>query len=161
MVNEELRPDASAADSEAAAVRTLVAVEEIRQLKARYFRLMDTKQWDDWADLFTEDCVVWVEDQPDVTYTSRDQFVGSTSSILADAVTTHHGHMPEITFEPAGDGDRAEGIWAMEDYVRIPTPDGDITLRGYGHYHERYRRGRDGRWRITWLRLERLRVDYL
>jgi ketosteroid isomerase-like protein len=161
MVNEEVRPGMGPADGEAATVRTLVAVEEIRQLKARYFRLMDTKQWDDWAELFTEDCVAWVEDQPDVTYTSRDQFVSSTSSILADAVTTHHGHMPEITLDPAGDGERAQGIWAMEDYVQIPTPDGDITLRGYGHYHERYRRGSDGRWRIAWLRLERVRVDYL
>jgi SnoaL-like domain len=137
-----------------------VAVEELRELKARYFRLMDTKRWDEWADLFTEDCVAWVEDQPDVTYTGRDQFVTSTSSILAEAVTVHHGHMPEITLEP-GDEDRAQGIWAMEDCVQIPTPDGDITLKGYGHYHERYRRGGDGRWRIASLRLERLRVDFL
>jgi hypothetical protein len=121
---------------------------------------MDTKHWDEWADLFTEDCVAWVEDQPDVTYTGRDQFVTSTSSILAEAVTVHHGHMPEITLEP-GDEDRAQGIWAMEDYVQIPTPDGDITLKGYGHYHERYRRGGDDRWRIASLRLERLRVDFL
>jgi hypothetical protein len=141
-----------------AALEDRVAITELVHAYGRHVDLLATHEV---ADLFTEDCVVWVEDQPDVTYTSRDQFVGSTSSILADAVTTHHGHMPEITFEPAGDGDRAEGIWAMEDYVRIPTPDGDITLRGYGHYHERYRRGRDGRWRITWLRLERLRVDYL
>jgi hypothetical protein len=141
-------------------VQHLYDIEQIKQLKARYFRLMDTKRWDEWADLFTEDCVVWVEDQPDVTYTSRDEFVSSTSSILAEAVTAHHGHMPEITIEPPG-GDQALGIWAMEDYVQIPTPDGDITLRGYGHYHEHYRRGDDGRWRIASLRLERLRVDFL
>jgi ketosteroid isomerase-like protein len=161
MVNDEVRPGPTPAEEQAAVVRSLLAVEEIKQLKARYFRLMDTKQWDEWADLFTEDCVVWVEDQPDVTYTSRDQFVSSTSSILAEAVTAHHGHMPEITIEPPGDDDLARGIWAMEDYVQIPTPDGDITLKGYGHYHEHYRRGDDGRWRIASLRLERLRVDFL
>jgi len=27
----------------------LVAIEEIHQLKARYFRLMDKKLWDDWG----------------------------------------------------------------------------------------------------------------
>jgi ketosteroid isomerase-like protein len=160
MVNDEVRASREPAENDASTLRRLVAVEEIRELKARYFRLMDTKQWDEWADLFTEDCVAWVEDQPDVTYTGRDQFVTSTSSILAEAVTVHHGHMPEITLEP-GDDHRAQGIWAMEDYVQIPTPDGDITLKGYGHYHERYRRGGDGRWRIASLRLERLRVDFL
>ena len=160
MVNDEVRAGHDPAENDASRLRRLVAVEEIKELKARYFRLMDTKHWDEWADLFTEDCVAWVEDQPDVTYTSRDQFVTSTSSILAEAVTVHHGHMPEIRLEP-GDDDRAQGIWAMEDYVQIPTPDGDITLKGYGHYHERYRRGSDGRWRIASLRLERLRVEFL
>ena len=34
----------------------LADLEEIKQLKARYFRLMDTKQWDAWGDVFSEDC---------------------------------------------------------------------------------------------------------
>ena len=33
----------------------LVEIEAIRQLKARYFRLLDTKQWDAWLEVFTED----------------------------------------------------------------------------------------------------------
>ena len=35
-------------------------IEAIRQLKARYFRFVDTKQWDRWGDLFTEDAVFHV-----------------------------------------------------------------------------------------------------
>lgn len=31
--------------------------EEIRELKARYFRLMDTKRWGDYAKLFLDDSV--------------------------------------------------------------------------------------------------------
>jgi hypothetical protein len=31
------------------------AIENIRALKARYFGLMDTKQWDELADVFTPD----------------------------------------------------------------------------------------------------------
>lgn len=34
---------------------TVDAVEQISQLKARYFRLMDQKQWEEWRDVFTED----------------------------------------------------------------------------------------------------------
>ncbi|MDT3445219.1 MULTISPECIES: nuclear transport factor 2 family protein [unclassified Pseudofrankia] len=135
-------------------VETLGAVEEIKQLKARYFRLLDTKKWDEWADVFTEDVTVWVEDVPDVTFTGRDEFVAAISGTLAGAVTTHHGHMPEI--EITGP-DAAHGIWAMFDYVQWTEP--ARTLQGYGHYHEEYRRGADGRWRIISLRLHRLRAD--
>ena len=36
----------------------LVAQEEIRRLKARYCRFLDTKQWEKWGDLFTPDATV-------------------------------------------------------------------------------------------------------
>jgi hypothetical protein len=135
----------------------LAAIEEIKQLKARYFRLMDTKRWDEWADVFTADLNAWVEDVPDVTHTSRDEFVSGVSSILADAVTTHHGHMPEIDITGP---DTARGVWAMFDYVKFTDPDRTLELKGYGHYHEEYRKEPDGRWRICSMRLHRLRVDY-
>ncbi|HEY1633123.1 MAG TPA: nuclear transport factor 2 family protein [Acidimicrobiales bacterium] len=134
----------------------LADIEEIKQLKARYFRLMDTKSWTEWADVFTSDLSAWVEDTPDVNYGSRDEFVGAVSSILADAVTTHHGHMPEI--EITGP-DTARGIWAMFDNVKLTTPHRTVELKGYGHYHEEYRKEPDGRWRIRSIRLHRLRVD--
>ena len=33
----------------------LTDIEAIKQLKARYFRLMDTKRWEEWGDVFTKD----------------------------------------------------------------------------------------------------------
>ena len=36
---------------------TLWEIEAIKQLKARYCRYLDTKQWDDWRTLFTDDFV--------------------------------------------------------------------------------------------------------
>lgn len=33
-------------------------IEAIKRLKARYFRLMDTKQWGDFATMFAEDAVM-------------------------------------------------------------------------------------------------------
>jgi len=134
---------------------TLADIEEIKQLKARYFRLMDTKQWDEWADLFTDDLDTWFEDTSNSTH-GRDEFVGSVRSILADAVTIHHGHMPEI--EVTGPN-TARGIWAMFDYVKFGNPRRPLEMKGYGHYHEQYRKEPDGRWRINSLRLHRLRVD--
>ena len=36
-------------------VKRLADIEAIKQLKARYFRLLDTKQWDDLKALFARD----------------------------------------------------------------------------------------------------------
>ena len=34
---------------------TLEAIEQIKQVKARYFRFVDHKRWEEWGELFTED----------------------------------------------------------------------------------------------------------
>jgi len=45
-------------------MRALEEIEAIKQLEARYFRLMDTKQWEAWADVFTEDAIVAASQPP-------------------------------------------------------------------------------------------------
>jgi hypothetical protein len=60
-------------------------------------------------------------------------------------------------------GNVAEVIWAMQDRV-VWTEDrklqiGNAGHTGFGHYHERYVRGPDGRWRIAYLKLTRLHID--
>lgn len=134
-------------------VQALLAIEAIKGLKARYFRLMDTKEWGAYRDLFTDDMVFFFESDTPQTR-SGDEFVAFVRARLADATTAHHGHMPEIELTSAT---TATGVWAMYDWVDDPAQ--DRAFQGYGHYHERYRRDEDGRWRIAELRLSRLRVD--
>ena len=45
----------------------------------------------------------------------------------------------------------------MFDYVLYP--DRPTGIKGYGHYHETYRKCDDGKWRISSKRNQRLRVD--
>src|SRR5262249_29183349 len=132
--------------------------EAIKELKSRYFRLMDTKQWDEWALVFTEDCVMEVP-EAGTAYDGRLEIVTRVSAILASARTCHHGHMPEIEF--TGE-DSAKGMWAMFDYVEWPEQDDGTRagFQGYGHYREDYVR-ENGEWRIARTRLERLRVDLI
>jgi len=132
----------------------------LQELKASYFRYLDTKQWDSWRELFTDDMVFYVdsasvptETQPMTT--SGDDFVEMVSSTLVDAVTVHQGHMPELRFV---DERTANGIWAMYDWVDRSGSGGD-SMQGFGHYHEHYVKGNDGKWRIKELRLTRLRTD--
>ena len=125
---------------------------EIHRLKALYFRLMDEKRWDEWAEVFTEDFVgTYDGPHPQLRFEGRAQIVAENRKILATARTVHHGHMPEIELTSAT---TATGIWAMFDYVELP----EFTLRGYGHYHDEYVK-QGGRWRIKATRLTRLRCD--
>jgi uncharacterized protein (TIGR02246 family) len=134
-------------------IAILTTVYEITQLKARYCRCVDTKDWAGYAACLTDDTVL---DGEGAVHTGRDAVVDFVSQALAEAVTVHHVHNPEIVVTGP---DTATGIWAMNDYVDIPLPDGgSFVLRGYGHYHEEYARTCDG-WRLKSSTLRRLRVD--
>jgi 3-hydroxyisobutyrate dehydrogenase-like beta-hydroxyacid dehydrogenase len=134
----------------------LADLEAIKQLKARYFRFIDTKDWTAFRDLFTDDCKHWLPQESAVPFMTNDDYFKMNEELLGTGVTTHHGHMPEITF--ASDTE-AEGIWAMFDYVQIEPPSGRVSIQGYGHYFETYRKCDDGKWRISSKRNERLRLD--
>lgn len=135
----------------------LVEIEAIKQLKARYFRLMDQKRWDEWGDVFAEDAEIDVTDEvPDARVAGRANIVAFVSGAVGQAVTIHHGHMPEIELASAS---RARGIWAMEDHLEFPG-DPPFVVDGRGHYHEEYEKGSDGRWRIRRLRLARLWLSH-
>ena len=101
-------------------LRRLIDVEEIKQLKARYFRLMDTKRWDEYGSVFAKDAVMEVP-EANVVNNGRAEIVRAVSKVLEGVRTVHHGHMPEIEFTGP---DTARGIWAMlmrgEDY-RVPA----------------------------------------
>jgi hypothetical protein len=124
-------------------------IEAIKQLRARYTRAVDTKDWDAYRQALTDDFTM--NSGGHVT-SGADTFVGFLKQSLSDAITVHHAHMPEIELTSLT---TATGIWAMEDLVR--WPDGR-ELHGYGHYHETYEKV-DGVWRMKSSALTRLRVD--
>jgi hypothetical protein len=144
--------------NDAELLRMLADIEAIKQLKARYFRLMDQKKWDEWAMVFAEDAHLVVP-EGGVDERGRAAVVASVSGVLEGVRTVHHGHMPEIEITGA---DTARGTWAMFDYVEFPqgANAARIGLQGYGHYTEQYVR-EDGEWRIASLLLSRLRIDPL
>ena len=144
-------------------VTRTAAFEAVAILKARYFRLMDTHDWAGFRNLFTEDAFFDVrgalEEKPDVS--GQEPIVGADGIVdyvragIDPIASAHHGHMPEI--EILSD-DHARGIWALADILRTPTGEPFRLFRGYGHYHEEYRKA-DGRWRIARLTITRLMVE--
>jgi hypothetical protein len=143
----------------------LEAIEEIRQLKARYFRYVDTKRWDRFADVFTPDAELHVPVNRPEPLRGADAIAERVRQGLADMITIHHGHAAEIEVLSA---DRARAVWPL--YDRLLTTTNELTrdpdapgfgprYEGLGHYTEEYARGEDGRWRISRSELRRLHLE--
>ncbi|WAJ43840.1 nuclear transport factor 2 family protein [Mycobacterium sp. Aquia_216] len=132
-------------------------LEELRKLKARYCRFLDTKDVESWRSVFTTDVVVILdmavsvggaEPMTAAPIEGVDNFVPTVLGGLEGVATMHHCHTPELTLTSAA---TATGIWAMEDLLIF----GDgRQMHGAGHYHETYEKT-DGSWRIKSLHLTR------
>jgi uncharacterized protein (TIGR02246 family) len=127
-------------------------IEAIQQLKARYCRLLDTKDWDGYREIFTKDVVMDSTGSGGSVIIGGDEFLAFVRNSLAKRVTVHQCHTPENALTSPSS---ATGIWAMED--RVSFEDGR-ELTGFGHYHETYEKA-DGAWRIKTSKLTRLRMD--
>lgn len=133
-------------------VEELLAIEEIRRLKARYMRYVDSHDWENWRKLMADD-VVFGPTQPDPDGTKprivgADALVATVSQVMAEVHSVHIGFMPEIEILSA---DEARGVWGMEDILR--WSDGRV-LKGYGYYRETYVR-QDGAWKFKTIQLFR------
>jgi hypothetical protein len=140
-------------------VERLIAIEEIKQLKARYFRCVDGKDWDGFAAIFTPDATVDYTPEggnpQDWSTAGVANIVVFVRKALDGAITIHHGHMPEIeVISPVA----ARGIFSMEDLIWWPEGSRRKTLHGWGHYRETYEKI-GGKWLIKTLRLTRLRIE--
>jgi len=134
----------------------LLDLEAIKQLKARYCRLLDAKDWTAWRDLFCDDLISDIVGAGGGFSTGADDFVAYTRRSIGkrSQSTVHQVHSPEIVLESET---TARGVWALNDVVLLVP---SVTLQGYGHYHETYEKA-EGQWRIRSLRLDRLREDII
>lgn len=129
-------------------------IEAIKILKARYFRFVDTKDWAAFLELFAPGARLDFPADAG-SFNSVEAFVEYVEPGLADVVTVHHGHMPEVVLTGPG---TAAAVFAMEDRLRYPAGHRLVAIHGFGHYHDTFRRTPDG-WRIESVRLERLARD--
>ena len=113
----------------------------IKNLKYRYLRALDTKDWDAFADTLTKD--VTGNYGESLQFGDRDELVEYMRTNVGPAVITEHRvDHPEIDV----DGDEASGRWYLQD--RVIVPDFSFMLIGAAFYADRYRRTPDG-WRIS------------
>ena len=150
-------------------IESIGARSEISEVKARYCRCIDCKDWEGFARVFASDAVIdfadAVLDMPPESRATmiddegmirgRANIAAFVEGVVGDAVTVHHVHMPEIELTSPN---TAHAVWAMEDVLRFPEGAPIRTLHGFGHYHETYEKI-EGEWAIKTLTLSRLRVD--
>ena len=127
----------------------LVTYRELEELKYRYVRALDTKDWDLFGSCFTDDVTA--------VYGTRLEFTGPEAIVAYmrenlgdDMITLHQVHHPEFEL----DGDTATGSWGLQDRVIMTAY--RLLLDGASYYHDTYRRGADGTWRIARTTYERL-----
>ena len=148
-------------------VDQLLAAEEIKKLKSRYFRALDLKEWDIYGQLFTAETVIDFSAQPELwghgpederpdpedwIFTSGVACAQAIEPLFEEVISAHHGHDPEIIVESE---DFARGTWSLYDRLEFP----DEVFHGYGHYREEYSRV-GGEWLFSKLVLTRLRCAW-
>ena len=119
--------------------------EAIEQVKYRYLRALDTKDWNAFADTLTDDIVGDYGSSlgQEHHFTDRGSLVEfMRSSMPANVITEHRVTHPEITV----DGDEASATWYLQD--RVIVADFKFMLMGAAFYSDRYRRTAEG-WRIS------------
>ncbi|MBP2456000.1 nuclear transport factor 2 family protein [Mycolicibacterium lutetiense] len=122
------------------------SVEAIKQVKYRYLRALDTKNWDEFATTLAEDIVAdyGASLGEDHRFTDRASLVDyMRSSLSAGVISEHRVTHPEITMTGP---DSASGIWYLQD--RVIVPEHSLMLIGAAFYQDRYRRTSDG-WKIS------------
>lgn len=120
----------------------LEEIEAIKQLKYRYFRFVDLKQWEDLEGCFIPDATSSYRGGK-YSFQGARKIVGFIKGRMeGPALSMHHGHHPEI--ELTGP-DSAKGIWALQDYVIDLKA--NVCFKGAGFYQDEYVKV-DGQWKI-------------
>jgi len=129
-----------------ARIRKLEAIEEIKNLQARYAYLIDSSQMEKVPDLFADDFVV----QYDFMGTYRTK--AELREFLERAgypVMCHQMLTPLIEV----DGDKATGIWYLFGPFTVTTAQGDVAVWIQGKYENEYVRV-DGKWKFSRVMLK-------
>lgn len=114
-------------------VQELEDINAIEKLQARYWDLMDTKQWDEFRECFADDFLFINLDNGD-RMEGGDAMVEVIKSIFPDGVTSsHHGHQHyiEITSPTT-----ATAHWALQDDLYNAVGGGEFV--GRAHYDNKY-----------------------
>ena len=162
----------------------MAAIEEIKQLKARYCYCVDHKDWDGLGSLFTLDARIdesafaiarhpVTNERLPVAAFSFEYLEAMSASYewpligpeamrafgrsFGDNMTVHHLFVPEIELTSET---TAKAVWPMEDYAWWPEGSPVRYQHGMGYYRETYECLEDERWYIKTIDFSRSWIDW-
>lgn len=142
-------------------MQDLVEFHDIKQLKHRYLRSLDTHDWDLMRSCFAEDATSWYSGGA-FSHQGRDAIVDFLASLIPDEFIASH-IVTQEELELTGPA-TAKGIWHLRDTVwfmkenPVFTPQdihGGEEMRGAGFYYDEYVKI-DGQWLIRSTGYERI-----
>ncbi len=138
----------------------LETIEDIKRLKSRYCRCIDTKDWVELERCYTIDTRIDLGDEKALpefqgAITGIPAVIKSMSDALGKGCSIHICFLPEIELVSA---DRARGVWGLEYRTRQPKGSPIPTLHGFAFSHDEYER-QGGRWLIKSVRLQTMWND--
>jgi hypothetical protein len=149
------------------ALAKLTAIEEIKQLRARYFRGVDDGDGDLVRSILADDCELDYRGcctdpssgrdflpEMNVVLTGRNAWRADGLSGLG-ITSVHQGHHCDIDI--TGE-DSATGVWAMTDRLYFPEGHAFSLMTGYGHYLDTYAKTTSG-WKLQTTHITRIKVE--
>lgn len=138
-------------------VERLLALEDIRLLRAQYGRFIDSHQFARLADVLTENAVLDMSPTGKVLGANiapihgREQIISMMEKFFSSLEKLLHiVTNPEIAFE---DGEHATGIWRQETFIKENRPDIPGTGITHATVFDTYRK-EGGRWFIASVRVD-------
>jgi hypothetical protein len=139
-------------------LQQMLDYKEILELKARFVRTVDAKDWKGYRDVFHSEG--HFDFGGGLTVQGGGAFVEAVAGMLEGAISVHRAFLPEIDFKSSTE---AEGKWAVNDYIEWkpdPATGERRGVQGFGYEYELYRKI-DGAWKIAGWRLYYIRMDPL
>lgn len=126
-------------------VQRLADIEAIKQLKAKYFRCMDGKDWEGFASTMSPNIETSYSNGKLSFHGPKEVTDFISKSQPKEEITMHMGHMPEITIDSET---TATGRWYLQDSLIFT--DGKYKgagVNGAAFYTDKYEKI-DGQWYI-------------
>ena len=139
----------------------LLAIEQIKQLKARYSCALDTKDWSGAETLFTEDFTGEVSNagksssMPDKTMKGGKEWVAASRDAILENDSIHHIMLPNIEITSPSE---AKGTWVGRFGFKAQAGADFRSVDGYGHYYDTYEYV-SARWLFKSIKLSILFVE--
>ncbi len=127
-------------------VQRLKDIEEIKALKSRYFRALDTKNWDELEATLHPDITTSYSNGKLVFHGPKEVTNYFKENMPTTQITMHQGHNPAITIDSETE---ATGMWYLQDNLIFTegNPYAGTQIQGSAIYTDKYVKV-DGQWLI-------------